>query len=169
MRTMITRTLTVAAAATLLHGCGKDATPLAVKPVVRAEVTVTLAGPQANPGDPVTLIVRLTNTGSERIEMDGCGNEPVRQALLLDPESQVVYDYWPFPYQSLCPAIWFLKPGETMEWTREFAGQLYSQAGDAYPAPSGTYTLVSTARFSGPTRDTRQTATGSATFAWSPP
>jgi len=166
---MITRMLALAAAAALLHGCGKDDTPLAVKPVVRAEVSVTVTSPQMNPGDPVTLMVRLTNTGSEGIEMGGCGNEPVRQALLLDPNSQVVYDYWPFPYHSLCPAIWFLKPGETMEWTREFSGQLYTQAGDAYPAPSGTYILVSTAQFWGPNRDTRQTATGSATFAWSQP
>jgi len=170
MRSIKVGTLILATTAALLYGCGNSRPPLAVKaPLVRAEISVTVTRPQVNAGDPVELLVRLTNTGSERIEISGCGDEPARLARLLDPNSEVVHDS-PFLNVPSCPAFWSLNPGETKEWTRKFSGQLYTQEGDVYPAPSGTYTLVSITRFTASGDEYHAyTATGSGTFAWKQP
>lgn len=173
MRRNASRVLAVLALAALLPGCGGS--PFAVKPPVtavegRAEYSVKLSGTQGSPGSPIQIRLRLASTGTGEILIPGCGGGPARDLLVIGPYGQVVRHETPLQAYFDCASFTPFGPGTTAEWSREFTGQLFTESGDTYAAPTGTYTVLARLRYlaAGDFAEF-QTIERAASFYWSAP
>lgn len=113
-------------------------------PMQEVELTVTVTPSPADPQHPAAITAEAVNATMERRDRyDGCGLWGQGMTLeILDPESQVVY-LWDPTVVTLCPVgeVPF-EPGQHVHSAARFDGQLFTETGTPFMAPTGTYTVV---------------------------
>jgi hypothetical protein len=162
----------VIAGAVLGWGCGQEPTRPTVTDV---GLTVTAKPDSGGPSMPISMLVLVANVGNTRVLHGSgcCGDGFGVRVLGPDGNDVALYDpRAPWPACPCGPPDDPLEPGMTLEGGGRFTGVLYQRDSPTYPsptyaAPSGTYTVIGSFAYQGPSGEWVQLAR-STTFVWGP-